>query len=126
MQRIHDTRLIFNHRILVVHNYRVLLLLPEMRKSFVKCTSVSLPNRLELSLRDVFALPNASKIGLALKSFAVVVDSVEAALAVELACSPDAAAARYAKQCLVVSVFPAPDSPLTRIDCGMRLSSSLS
>ena len=37
----------------------------EMRESPSKLTSISLPKRDELLLRTVFALPNASRIGLA-------------------------------------------------------------
>ena len=42
----------------------------EMRESWSKLTSISLPKRDELLLRTVFALPNASRIGLASSTFA--------------------------------------------------------
>lgn len=66
---------------------------------------MNFPNLELLLLRVVFALPNASKIGLASKIF----------------CSTGPAAAiewhRYFNRYLVDSVLPAPDSPETIIDC---------
>eukprot|EP00976_Prorocentrum_cordatum_P032781 667615-Prorocentrum_minimum.AAC.4 len=65
--------------------------------------SMSLPNRDELLLRRVFAFPNASRIGFVCST-----------------CSsiplPPARVARYCMAIFVVSVFPAPDSPLITID----------
>lgn len=69
-----------------------------------------LPKRLELSFRTVRALPNASKIGLDSNTCCSIVPS-----SVEPVRLPRMA--RYFMMILHVSVFPAPDSPLTRMDC---------
>ena len=68
-----------------------------------KCTSMNLPKRLELLLRSVFALPNASSSGFAWSTFA------------STFCSEPATSARYERQCFVASVLPAPLSPEIRI-----------
>ena len=65
----------------------------------LKWMSIYFPNRDELSLRIVFALPNASRMGLASRICCSIQE-----------CFPEMAA-RYCKINLVLSVFPAPDSP---------------
>ena len=71
------------------------------------CISMNLPKRDELLLRSVRALPNASSSGLD--------DSTWAAT---LFCPPPAllTTARYCIMIFTDSVFPAPDSPETRMD----------
>lgn len=64
---------------------------------------MNLPNLELLLLRVVFALPNASRMGLASRIFC----SIEPA---ETATESH----RYRKRYFVLSVFPAPDSPLIR------------
>eukprot|EP00966_Prymnesium_polylepis_P087908 2033872-Prymnesium_polylepis.1 len=71
-----------------------------------KWTSTYLPKRLELSLRSVRALPNASSTGLDWFSARCTLSPV----------APPERAARNCSRIFVVSVLPAPDSPLTRID----------
>ena len=71
------------------------LCLPDL----LKWMSMYFPNRDELSLRIVFALPKASRIGLASRICCSIQE-----------CFPEMAA-RYCKINLVLSVFPAPDSP---------------
>lgn len=66
---------------------------------------MNLPKRELLLLRVVLALPKASKIGLASRIF----DSIGPAPAIEWH--------KYLSKYLVDSVFPAPDSPDTIIDC---------
>lgn len=68
-------------------------------------TSMNLPNRELLLLRVVFALPNASRMGLASRILA----SIGPAACIEWH--------RYLSKYLVDSVLPAPDSPDTIIDC---------
>ena len=72
----------------------------------MKKISIQRPKRDELLLRNVFALPNASKIGLVDRICASKSDSP----------STEATAPMYWRHFLVFSVFPAPLSPVTRID----------
>lgn len=68
------------------------------------------PNRLELSFRTVRAFPKASRIGLDSRTCcSIVPSSVDPVLLPRIA--------RYFMMILHVSVFPAPDSPLTKMDC---------
>lgn len=68
---------------------------------FLKKTSTYFPNRLELSLRMVLALPNDSSRGFASRIWSVIT------------LVPDLlTAARYCITSFVLSVFPAPLSPL--------------
>lgn len=65
-----------------------------------KHTCMNFPNRLELSFRIVFAFPNASRIVFASRIwFSTHVLTL------------DVTWHRYCRMNLVVSVFPAPDSP---------------
>lgn len=75
---------------------------------------MNLPNLEELLFRTVCALPKASNIGLALN---ICCDKFEMCLAPDftVGLSDVATAARYWITFLVFSVFPAPDSPLSRI-----------
>ena len=71
-----------------------------------KYISKYLPNLLELSFLMVFALPNASNIGLA--------DNI--LLLILFLTDPPVTCDKYCKHCLVASVLPAPDSPDIIID----------
>ena len=64
-----------------------------------RCSSIHLPKRLELLLRRVLALPNASSSGFACSTRA------------STAASEPPTSAMNARQCLVASVLPAPLSP---------------
>eukprot|EP00982_Pelagococcus_subviridis_P004359 29141-Pelagococcus_subviridis.AAC.4 len=64
--------------------------------------SISFPKRDELSFLSVFAFPNASKIGFVCNTLRSIPPP-----------SPPPTLARYLIAIFVVSVFPAPDSPLT-------------
>ena len=64
------------------------------------------PNRDELSLRVVLALPMASMMGFEAKTFFSICVSV---------CDPPTEA-KYRMAYLAETVFPAPDSPETMID----------
>lgn len=77
-------------------------------------TWMYLPKRLELSLRTVRAFPNASRIGLDSSTCcSIVPSSVDPVLLPRMA--------RYFMMILHVSVLPAPDSPLTRMDCQQQI-----
>ena len=67
---------------------------------------LTFPNRDELLFRSVFALPNASRIGLLMRmrSSGPTVDVLPAI------------SAMYCRHCFVHSVLPAPDSPEMTID----------
>ena len=69
--------------------------------------SVNLPNLDELSFLTVLALPNASNNGFVSKTcFSTPL--------VPSSCFAECA--KYCMMCFAVSVFPAPDSPETKID----------
>jgi hypothetical protein len=113
---------------------------PEILYALLKCTSSSLPKREELWLRSVLALPNASRMGLVCSGGGGGVAGLvcggggswrQAGPGSAQACrqrggrtsstrsSMPEAPARPASSCsafLVVSVLPAPDSPLTTSD----------
>ena len=117
---------------------------PEMRPAAENWISTNLPKREELSLRTVLALPKASRSGLDSRTCCSTpgrrrrraAAGAEGGAAAEaepclLPPLPAAAAAssptqaRYCIISLAVSVFPAPDSPETRIDwlrCRRRFS----
>uniref|UniRef100_A0A6B0U5G8 Putative secreted protein n=1 Tax=Ixodes ricinus TaxID=34613 RepID=A0A6B0U5G8_IXORI len=71
-----------------------------MTPCLLKWMSMYLPNLLELSLRIVLAFPNASKIGLASRICCSIQE-----------CCP-LMAAKYCRISFVLSVLPAPLSPL--------------
>jgi len=73
---------------------------PTMTLRGLKCTCMYLPKRLELSLRTVLALPNASSTGLAIRilfSMPVISDSPS---------SPRATSDRRWRHCMGVRVTP--------------------
>lgn len=75
--------------------------------------SSTLPNLLELSLRRVLALPNASRMGLVLSTRCSSSPTIgsESDLEPSGAVSMAVMRARYDMMNFVASVFPAPDSP---------------
>ncbi len=82
------------------------MLAPTIWWCLLKSICMYLPKRLLLSLRVVFALPNASIIGLDAKTFfSICVSSVD-----------PPTFAKYRIVYLALTVLPAPDSPETMID----------
>jgi len=71
---------------------------------------MNLPKRDELSLRTVLAFPKASRMGFDRSTRSMTP-------AFDVASAPRPTTVRYRMTILVVSVFPAPDSPEMRIDC---------
>ena len=86
---------------------------PAICPDLVNSMRMNLPNLDELLFRTVWAFPNASRMGLALK---ICCDRFENWRIPDFAVgvSEVATAARYCMTFLVFSVFPAPDSPLYR------------
>eukprot|EP00966_Prymnesium_polylepis_P312700 7225816-Prymnesium_polylepis.1 len=74
------------------------------RAAGLKCTSTHLPNRLELLLRLVLALPSTSSRR----------DAQRSCLCSDPVRSPHTST-RKLSVCFVASVLPAPDSPLMRM-----------
>jgi hypothetical protein len=86
---------------------------PLMQPSPSNWISAYLPKRLLLSLRTVLALPNASSSGLLSSTASSTGRDWPPPLGPPCVLPPWAA--RYFMMSLVVSVFPAPDSPDTRM-----------
>ena len=87
-----------------------------MRKAASKWICMNLPKRLELSLRTVLAFPSVSRTGF--------VDRRRSSTPASPLVPPPAQSLSIFRHCFVVSVFPAPDSPLMRIACAQRDSRS--
>lgn len=81
----------------------------QVQTTTCQSTCMYFPKRLELSLRTVLAFPKASRIGFDSNTCcSMVPSSVEPVLLPRIA--------RYFMMILHVSVLPAPDSPLTKMD----------
>lgn len=107
LQRSQATPPLTNEKLRATHSIDKRLIPPACLQG--PLTWMYFPNRLELSLRTVLALPNASRMGLDSRTCcSIVPSSVDPVLLPRMA--------RYFMMILHVSVFPAPDSPLTRMD----------
>ena len=87
-------------------------LLPSLSTPLLTNTnSINLPKRLEFGFLMVWALPNASKMGLDW-----MMRSATLCSSPTTSTSGEAIAVKYPKHCFVASVLPAPDSPDINID----------